>query len=174
MPCSICKQTGHNKKTCSQIPEKKEDIENKVVKCKKFYNYILGQVNANNNFTYNGYTVNLNHRLRQHQGIIKGGAYATRNKEWEFIAILHSNTWDSISVAMAIEWLVRYPQRKKKRAKKFNSPEGRILSLLEICNRIVEQVNIFVIDRYYELACSLKLPSNIKLVRTMEELEIFL
>ena len=82
----------------------KEDPE------KRYYCYFLGQESAilGQGQTYNGYTVNLKRRLRQHNGEIKGGAYATRGKgPWEFIAVFTSKSWTSVR-AMQVEWLARW------------------------------------------------------------------
>ena len=51
-----------------------------------YFCYVI--CNSNNN-TYNGYTTNLRRRIRQHNGIIKGGARATRNRGiWKYLDIL--------------------------------------------------------------------------------------
>ena len=52
-------------------------------------NYIVYLLkNSCNNFTYLGITNNSNRRIRQHNGIIKGGAKYTRmkknNGEWKY------------------------------------------------------------------------------------------
>ena len=47
-----------------------------------YFVYILSEIGGNR--TYIGYTVNLQRRLRQHNGEIVGGAKATRGRKWEF------------------------------------------------------------------------------------------
>ena len=138
----------------------------------QFYCYFLGQTNAPNGQgqTYNGYTNNLSRRLRQHNGIIKGGAFATRGKgPWEFIAIFSSKEWTNIR-AMQVEWLCRYPTRKKPRPTIYAGAKGRIQSLIEICQRIEEPVSLYVIEKYYEDAIALNLPSHITLCKLIDNL----
>ena len=101
----------------------------------KYYCYFLGLNHQSYGQTYNGYTVNLGRRLRQHNGEIKGGARATSGKAWHFIAYFHCPHWDNIR-AMQVEWLCRYPTRKKPRPKQFGGSQGRIQSLGEICSRL--------------------------------------
>jgi predicted GIY-YIG superfamily endonuclease len=138
---------------------------------KRYYCYILGQVDAppGKGQTYNGYTVNLVRRLRQHNGEIKGGAFATRDKgPWEFIAVFTSKEWTQIR-AMQVEWLCRYPTRKKPRPTIYAGAQGRISSLIEICNRIEEPVDLYVIDKYFEDATTLNLPEHVTLCKVMDE-----
>ena len=190
MPCSLCKQTGHNSRTC---PSKKEpnnepnnesnpqiiviEQENKIIpksKVKQYFCYFLGQVDSTNGRgpTYNGYTVNLNRRLRQHNGEIKGGAFATSKMgrgPWHFIAVLTCDYWTSVR-AMQVEWLCRYPTRKKPRPQCFSGPMGRIQSLIEIAKRVEkdEIIKMFIHPDYFKMAQQLKLPENITLVQTLD------
>lgn len=93
------------------------------------YCYIL--YNDVNQKTYNGYTVNLERRLRQHNGELSGGAkYTTRAKvQWKFLAIVECPEDMSKSDALALEWMIRYPTRRKPRPAEFNGPKGRIKGL---------------------------------------------
>jgi predicted GIY-YIG superfamily endonuclease len=126
------------------------------------YCYILGQtsnLSRGTGKTYNGYTVNLKRRLRQHNGIIKGGAHATRgNGPWEFIAIMTCDNWTNVR-AMQVEWLIRYPTRKKPRPLAFSGARGRIQSLVEICKRIdeISDIRLYIHPLYFDLAKSLGL-----------------
>jgi predicted GIY-YIG superfamily endonuclease len=138
---------------------------------KRYYCYFLGQTNAplGKGQTYNGYTVNLIHRLRQHNGEIKGGAYATSGKgPWEFIAVFTSKSWTQVR-AMQVEWLCRYPTRKKPRPAIYAGSKGRISSLIEVCNRIEEPVSLYIIEKYYDDAVSLNLPEHVTLCKTLED-----
>jgi predicted GIY-YIG superfamily endonuclease len=222
MPCSKCKQTGHNARTCSgnlrfltgqfqrslnatrfdapfrepTVPEQPEPLpqlgtesivvtENSIppsVKVKRFYCYILGQTNFLNKSpevnrgrggyaggtprTYNGYTVDLRHRLRQHNGEIKGGAFATKNRgPWEFIAVMTCLEWTNVR-AMKVEWLIRYPTRKKPRPTEFSGPQGRINGLIEVVNRMDEpSIHLYVNPLFYD---SVRLPEKVKLFRSMD------
>ncbi|NBQ39061.1 MAG: hypothetical protein EBU34_04620 [Alphaproteobacteria bacterium] len=133
MPCSKCRQDGHNARTCKTGVVVEETV--KQQKQKRYYCYILGQtrhVRTGVGRTYNGYTVDLTHRLRQHNGEIKGGAFATKNKgPWEFIAVMTCLDWTSVR-AMQVEWLIRYPTRKKPRPTEYAGAQGRIKIIITL------------------------------------------
>lgn len=96
--------------------------------------YIL--CNDKNNATYNGYTVNLERRLRQHNGEIKGGArFTQRMRErcgatWRYVAVV---TCDDPAFdqrrALSLEWHIKYPSCRKPRPKEYNSACGRVQGL---------------------------------------------
>jgi len=193
MPCSKCKQSGHNARSCS-IEIKVQDTTEPAVgpindadaetddadaeqpsnaKTTKYYCYFLGQHNNWTGQTYNGYTVNLSRRLRQHNGEIKGGAWATTAKDkgaWSFIAALTSDSWASVSRAMACEWNCRYPTRKKPRPKIFAGAKGRINSLVEIFKHIKDDVRLYIHPTFYDHAVSLGLPSHVVLYKKLDEI----
>ena len=180
MPCKKCKQSGHNSRTCAvidalvetdtplnagidveQIPNLNTKKEEKDEEKKRYFCYILGQTRQLNNGTgrtYNGYTVNLNRRLRQHNGEIKGGAFATKgNGPWEFIAVMTCDTWNNVR-AMQVEWLIRYPTRKKPRPTCYAGAKGRISSLVEVCKRLGDDsVRLYIHPMFYDYASSLEL-----------------
>lgn len=178
MPCKKCRQDGHNSRTCKMevVPATEPVTATEVVpgdgpakKKKRYYCYILGQsrnIRMGVGRTYNGYTVDLTHRLRQHNGEIKGGAFATRNVgPWEFIAVMTCMDWTSVR-AMQVEWLIRYPTRKKPRPTEYAGAQGRINSLVEIVNRMDEpNIKLYVHPRFYE---GVSLPDKVELFRTME------
>lgn len=94
------------------------------------YCYIL--YNETNNKTYNGYTNNLERRLRQHNGEIKGGARYTTcrdNIQWKYLAIVECPEDMTKSDVLALEWMIKYPTRQRPRPKEFGGPEGRIKGL---------------------------------------------
>jgi predicted GIY-YIG superfamily endonuclease len=137
-------------------------------KSTKYYCYFLGQHD-----NWNGYTVNLRRRLRQHNGEIKGGAWATTAKDkdaWSFIAVLTSDSWNSVSRAMACEWNCRYPTRKKPRPKIFAGAKGRINSLVEIFKHIKDDVRLYIHPVFYDHAISLGLPAHVTLYKQLEEI----
>lgn len=93
-----------------------------------WYCYIIKN---DNNLTYNGYTTNLFRRLRQHNGLIAGGAKATANKgPWSYYCILTG--FDSQREALSCEWKIKHPTGKKTRPKKYCGIQGRILSLNQV------------------------------------------
>lgn len=124
----------------------------------KYYNYFI----CCDKYTYNGYTVDLQKRLRQHNKEIKGGARATSIRgPWQYFAVLHSHEWTAAR-AMQIEWLCRYPTRKKPRSRIFQKPSGRILSLTEICARFNESATLYVCEEFLPSVIKQQLPSRIK------------
>ena len=79
------------------------------------------------NHTYNGYTNNLKRRIRQHNGIIKGGAKSTHNKgPWNYYCIITG--FENRQEALQMEWKLRTITGKR-RPSKYNKPIGRIKGL---------------------------------------------
>lgn len=106
--------------------------------------------------TYNGYTVNLERRLKQHNGLLKGGAKATANRgTWNFLCVLTSPCWDSVSTAMQHEWSIKYPTRKRPRPKEYNGSLGRLRSLQKVFEHMqridCENVMFYVIDDHIDM-----------------------
>ena len=90
------------------------------------YCYILK--NDENNKTYNGYTNNLNRRIRQHNGEIKGGAKSTQcEKTWKFYAVIAG--FETRKEALSCEWKIKHPTNEKRRPPIYCGPVGRIKSL---------------------------------------------
>lgn len=78
--------------------------------------------------TYNGYTINIDRRLKQHNRELCGGAKATgMGKNWYYIAILSGFT--NSSEALSCEWKIKHPTNKRVRPLKYCKPDGRIKSL---------------------------------------------
>jgi predicted GIY-YIG superfamily endonuclease len=126
------------------------DILRFLCEC-KYFCYIIGNEGDK---TYNGYTTNLNRRLRQHNGEICGGARATRNRgPWRYVAILTSPGWKDTSTAMKHEWTIKYPTRKRPRPKEFNGVTGRIASLVYAVKEMSNDghdVYCFIDERHIE------------------------
>lgn len=79
--------------------------------------------------TYNGYTVNPSRRIRQHNGIIVGGAkYTSRHNGWKFLYTITSEQFTKHS-ALAFEYMVKYPTRRKPAPKIYRTVQGRLESL---------------------------------------------
>jgi predicted GIY-YIG superfamily endonuclease len=94
-----------------------------------YYCYILRNNSEEyKNYTYNGYTVNPWRRVRQHNGIIKGGAKATakKNNAWEVYVLITG--FVTSNNALSCEWRIKKPLNKK-RIKEFTGPVGRVKSL---------------------------------------------
>jgi predicted GIY-YIG superfamily endonuclease len=133
---------------------------------KKYYCYIVKQVNGNRDLTYVGYTVNPSRRIRQHSSIIKGGAiYTTKYKcPWEFLVVMTCPYWNNVK-SMQTEWLIKHPTRKRKTPKCFYGAKGRIDSLIEIFKRIPEEekIEMYIHPTYYNQAVNLNLPENVNI-----------
>jgi predicted GIY-YIG superfamily endonuclease len=125
-----------------------------------------------NNLTYAGYTVDLKRRLRQHNGELVGGARSTANKgPWSYFAVLHSKAWINVSRAMQVEFLCKYPTRKKPRPKKFSRPIGRILSIPDIVERLNNDfVTLFVDESFYSTVSLMNLPASVTLCNRLDEI----
>lgn len=83
--------------------------------------YILKSTNPKfPNRTYVGYTVNLRRRLRQHNGIIKGGAKYTRvGRPYKLVCYIEG--FPSKSNALQFEWRCHNPGGKSKDHKKIKA-----------------------------------------------------
>jgi len=128
-----------------------------------FFCYIIAH--ANGRSTYNGYTNNLERRLRQHNGEIKGGAKATTrlaSGRWEYIATLTSPEWTA-QRAMQHEWTIKYPTRRRPRPSQFQGPRGRIASLSLILPQIPESGDLTIHPDYLHILNAGDIPANIKI-----------
>jgi predicted GIY-YIG superfamily endonuclease len=128
---------------------------------KKYYVYFI--INPEDR-TYIGYTVDFTRRIRQHCGELVGGArYTKRFTGWEYLMIMTCNTWNAVR-AMQIEWLCKYPERRKKGLAKYRGKNGKIKALTEICSRVNnENIGIYAKDDIIEQIKELKLPENINI-----------
>lgn len=98
-------------------------------------NFFVYLLQCSDNSTYVGATVDLHHRLRQHNKEIKGGAVATSNKVtaghiWKRVCHIHGfPDWNS---ALQFEWAFKYYSRKF--GKRMNPIERRMRGLHAIMN----------------------------------------
>jgi len=78
----------------------------------EYFVYLLESTNHN---TYVGATVDLEHRLRQHNGVIKGGAVATTRKLKKgetWTRVCHIEGFPTWSEALKFEWAWKFYSRK--------------------------------------------------------------
>ena len=176
MPCKNCKGIGHNSRTCKIIKQEVVDVEDDLIipispiapliSNKKYYCYIVKQVNGTRDLTYVGYTVNPSRRIRQHSSEIRGGAlYTSKYKcPWEFLVVMTCPSWNNVK-SMQTEWLIKHPNRKRKTPKCFYGAKGRINSLIEVFKRIPEEekIEMYVHPDYYNQAVNLNLPENVNI-----------
>ena len=79
---------------------------------KQYFVYLL---ESTNHTTYIGATVDLEHRLRQHNGEIKGGAVATTrkvNKGETWKRVCHIEGFPTWSECLKFEWALKFYSRK--------------------------------------------------------------
>lgn len=138
---------------------------------KKWLCYILKCTNeTSQNLTYNGCTNNIIKRLKQHNGIISGGAKATKGKQWKIIMLFTG--FNSLNNALSCEWKIKHPTNQKLRPKKYTGPIGRIKSLNIVmpldkwtsnCNILncECEYNLFVLQDYYQFIDSTIIPPNV-------------
>ena len=79
-----------------------------------WFNYIIFE---KNNKTYIGSTVNINRRIRQHNGIIKGGAKYTRGGIWTYYCILYNLNYTK-KLVLSYEWHLKHIKTKFKTKKR--------------------------------------------------------
>ena len=128
-----------------------------------YYCYIIHTPHTDR--TYNGYTVNLERRLKQHNGFLKGGARATHNKgPWKYLVVLTSDCWECASEAMKHEWSIKYPTRRRPRPREYNGKMGRLRSLTHVFQHMKEKCGYddeekklicYVDPEYYEFMIGL-------------------
>lgn len=105
--------------------------------------------------TYVGYTVDPSRRLRQHNGLIKGGARATKTAtNWTFLAIVTSDhvLFNNI-MALSVEWHLKHPAGRKKKLKNATATtywgvQGRLRGLVEVLNRYSIDFTVYVADTH--------------------------
>jgi structure-specific endonuclease subunit SLX1 len=99
--------------------------------------YLLETVDGTER-TYVGATLNLDRRLRQHNGEIKGGASATSGRAWQRVCHVTGFTyWRS---ALQFEWRWKYYGRKYE--KSAGTPmERRLRALWRLMNDVVWRNN---------------------------------
>lgn len=111
------------------------------------YCYII--YSPSKNRTYVGYTVEPTRRIRQHNGIIKGGAKATSvASDWRFLSIItsYSPTFTNI-LALSIEWHLKHPSGKR-RDPKYWGVDGRLKGIVEVLNRYSIDFTVYVDEIY--------------------------
>jgi structure-specific endonuclease subunit SLX1 len=95
--------------------------------------------NVENTRTYIGATKDFPHRLRQHNGIIKGGAKATRGKTWyPLILVSGFSSWNEL---LSFEWHWRH---QRTTSKKVDKTADRLAHRIEALNIMLDNKNYFV------------------------------
>jgi predicted GIY-YIG superfamily endonuclease len=150
----------------------------------RYYCYILKTINPHCNKTYNGYTVNLNRRIRQHNSEITGGArYTTAvscnntQPTWEFYVIISG--FFTSNEALSFEWWIKHPNGGRRRDPKYTGPLGRLLGLINVLPRLnkynpVNKYDVWIHSDYisYATAQLRNQPSNVTFKPFKEHSEI--
>jgi structure-specific endonuclease subunit SLX1 len=127
--------------------EENDNQEDSSQKTKKFFVYILVSTDPNNTnvelnerpilldscLTYVGATVDLTRRLRQHNGIIKGGAKYTKKRNSKWRRICHVQNFPTWKEALKFEWKLKNIY-KKLPYRKGKNVERRCLALEILLN----------------------------------------
>jgi predicted GIY-YIG superfamily endonuclease len=94
-------------------------------------------IKAERGFTYVGITNRIQHRLRQHNGEIKGGAKATRGKgPWSLVCCITG--FPSKQALMQFEWRMHHPSGSRRRTGTRSSGRvGGIVWRIECLQRIL-------------------------------------
>ncbi len=96
--------------------------------------YICYMIHHNFQNTYVGITNDFTHRLKQHNGIIKGGAKATKKYE-DWVLGYYISGFENKNNVLSFEWHMHHPNGKRKKdssSKNYYGVYGRIRGLCEV------------------------------------------
>ena len=123
----------HRMQEEEQEPNELEgEPEPKKSETKDFFVYLL---ECTDKSTYVGATVDVHHRLRQHNKEIKGGAHATTikvNKGHSWRRVLYVKGFPTWQAALQFEWAFKFYSRKLPR--QMNPLERRLSALRTLMN----------------------------------------
>jgi structure-specific endonuclease subunit SLX1 len=131
---------GHDNKQNTLIPHPSND--------KKYYVYILES--SDKAATYVGATINLDHRLRQHNKELAGGAHATSVKVAQgyfWCRVCHVTGFPDWSAALQFEWRLKQLSRKLCQTKNAKSNLASHLHLKPIDRRIQALHQLLALER---------------------------
>ena len=143
-----------------------------------WYNYILKSTISNK--TYNGSTNNIKRRIRQHNGIIKGGAKSTKiDRPYEIYCLI--NGFNNKIDTLQCEWRIKHPTKHRKRPQLYCKPEGRIKGLnyllqdIKFTNNSIQNINdyklnIIIHTDYAHLLNNINNIHNIIIVDKIDEI----
>ncbi len=119
--------------------------------------YICYMIHHNFQNTYVGITNDFNHRLKQHNGIISGGAKATKKFE-DWTLGFYISGFEEKNSALSFEWHMHHPNGKRKKdnnSKNYYGVFGRLRALCEVLahdkfEHIVEKLKLNIKRDLYE------------------------
>ena len=98
-----------------------------------YYCYFL--ISHKSNRTYIGITNNLENRIKQHNGKIKGGAKSTQSSSWNYHTVI--GNFKNKSESMSFEWYWKHIKNKNgkwiKNKSGMNNKMKRLLELILNC-----------------------------------------
>jgi predicted GIY-YIG superfamily endonuclease len=135
-----------------KMPKEEEEEQPQKQHC-----YIL----YSGNRTYVGYTVNPARRVRQHNGLIKGGARATRRAtNWAFLAIVMATEPTTLTKcqALSLEWHLKHPNGRKRHPppSTYWGVQGRLQGMIQVLNRYPMDFTVQVAPPYLAYATQLR------------------
>jgi len=123
----------------------------------KYFVYLL-KSKVSNRF-YVGYTVNIQKRIRQHNGEISGGARKTiRNRPWEVVMYISGFQYEK--TAMQYEYMIQHPPKRLRKKGggivKYMTIMKRLLQQEKICstaplNSELKLIRFFTDEKYYDI-----------------------
>lgn len=130
-----------------------------MIKCKYFI-YLLKSETASR--TYIGYSVNVFRRLKQHNGILSGGAKKTqKGRPWKLIMFVSGFNYEK--TAYQYEFCIQHPPKGTKRRGILNQMKimKRLLRKDKICktappNKENKYILFFMEEKYYHIWNSFK------------------
>ena len=107
---------------------------------KEYYCYFLVSEGQNKNCTYKGCTNDINKRILQHNGLLSGGAKFTNKntcRPWKYLCIITSEPPLTHTNALSLEWHLKHPYGRYKRAflKNGTGSKGCFVNLIQILSR---------------------------------------
>ena len=133
-------------------------------------NYVYMLYSGNKSYT--GFTNNPARRLRQHNGIIRGGAKSTRGiHDWRFLT-LTSSDWTK-QEAMKAEYKFKHPDGKRKVPAFFRGIPGRLNALEEIWKRVPDTMCVRVCPDHLITVQALQVPTHVQ-IKELDMNEIYL
>ena len=111
--------------------------------------YICYMIHHNFQNTYVGITNDFTHRLKQHNGIIKGGAKATKKFE-DWVLGYYISGFDTKNAVLSFEWHMHHPNGKRKKDSTSKNYYG-------VCGRIRALCEVLAHDKFEHLSGKLKM-----------------
>lgn len=112
----------------------KADTERKADGPKRFWVYVLESV-THPNFSYIGYTVDRQKRIRQHNGELASNhaKYTSRHRPWRMVMSISSDqAWFTKTTALQLEWRAKHVCKGRSRRRPTSAAPGRRWKTLHV------------------------------------------